>query len=93
MDDLDSLKKLLNEMMRISKKVVIVEILDPKHESPWGRLRHIYFMKFLGDAGEHFLSREEFDAVTNDKRRTSKFEMKTIRGVYQFAILKNKEND
>ncbi len=87
MEDLDSLRKLMEEMLRVCKNIVIVEILDPKYESSWGRLRHKYYMGFLHDAGDNFLSREEFNAVTNYPSRANMFEMQTIRGIYQFAIL------
>lgn len=91
MEDLDSLRMLMQEMIRISKTVLIVEILDPKFESLWGKIRHKYYLKFLHDAGENFLSRKEFDAVTANTNRIDKFELKTIRGIYQFAIIKESD--
>ena len=85
MPDQDSVLKLISEIRRVGKRCVIVEVMDPQFENHWGRLRHQYFMRFLKDAGGNFLSREEFEALTKQKNINEKFELQTVRGVYQFC--------
>jgi ubiquinone/menaquinone biosynthesis C-methylase UbiE len=87
MDTYQALRDLRSELLRVARKCLIVEIMDPKDEGCWGRLRHRYYMRFLHDAGRHFLSREQFAAVIGIPEKLESFEMKTIRGVYQFALL------
>lgn len=92
MDNFDYLKSLIGEMNRISKKVVIVEVLDPLYEGRWGRFRHKYiYDKLLKEveAGDNFLSREAFKRVCEMENCISKFEMPTARAVYQFCIFNN----
>jgi ubiquinone/menaquinone biosynthesis C-methylase UbiE len=93
MDSLQSVRALLDELIRVSKTAIVVEVMDPAMESPWGRFRHRYYMDFLKDAGEHFLSRREFAELTDDPTRVTLNEMRTIRGVYQFAIFRKEENN
>lgn len=87
MDDVRSVRALLSEASRVSRRTVVVEIMDPSFESLWGRIRHHYYIDFLKDAGNHFLSRGEFEALTREFRVGDAFEVQTIRGVYMFAIL------
>ncbi len=89
MPDQASVAALLREVRRVGKRALVVEVLDPKYENAWGRLRHRYYLRFLHDAGIHFLSREEFDIVTAGDDRDEKFEMPTVRGIYQFAVFGN----
>ena len=86
MTDIASVHKLLTEMCRVAKRVLIVEIMDPAYESRWGRLRHRYYLRFLHDAGSRFLSREEFHRLTARYNCKDTFEMPTVRGVYMFSI-------
>jgi hypothetical protein len=86
MKDLDSVRRLIDEVVRVGKRSLIVEIMDPKDEGMWGRLRHQYWVRWLHDVGEHFLSREAFADLTKLPERTEAFEMATVRGVYQFAL-------
>lgn len=84
MPDLASVVGLLSEVKRVGKKSVIVEVMDPKKEGSWARLRHKYYIDFLKDAGGHFLSIQEFAGFTNDA--TKRYNIPTIRGVYQVAV-------
>jgi ubiquinone/menaquinone biosynthesis C-methylase UbiE len=86
MPGLDSVRRLIDEVVRVGRRALVVEIMDPKYESAWGRLRHLYWTKVLHDAGEHFLSRQEFRELTRLPERSEVFEMATVRGVYQFAL-------
>jgi ubiquinone/menaquinone biosynthesis C-methylase UbiE len=81
---------LIKEMERISKKMIIIEILNPKFEGLWGRIRHhLIYNKLLREieAGDNFLSREAFSQICNIPRNLDdKFELKTSKGIYQIAI-------
>jgi len=93
MKNVGDLKAIINEMDRISNKIVIVEVLDPRYEGCWGRLRHKYiYDKLLKEveAGDNFLSRDAFKEVCSMGNCTDQFEMPTVRGVYQFCIFENK---
>jgi ubiquinone/menaquinone biosynthesis C-methylase UbiE len=92
MPDYESAASLIQEVVRVGRRSLVVEVMDPKFESLWGRIRHRYYMDFLHDAGEHFLSRAEFSAVTDVSERIEMLEMGTIRGVYQFATFDHEQN-
>ncbi|MBI2578932.1 MAG: class I SAM-dependent methyltransferase [Candidatus Aenigmarchaeota archaeon] len=89
MENVRAVKTLINEVIRVGKISCIIEIMDPQFESTWGRVRHRYYLKFLRDAGRHFLSRNEFAALTGTTEKANLFEMNTIRGIYQFAVFRN----
>lgn len=86
MPDQSSAQSLIDEMRRVARRSIIVEVLDPQYESLWGRVRHRYYMDFLKDGGLHFLSRDAFEKLTRSPDRSDMFEMATIRGIYQFAV-------
>ena len=92
MPDQDSVQALISETRRVGRRALIVEVLDPKYEGRWGRLRHRYYLDFLHDAGTHFLSRQEFHHLTDFPDRRELFEMRTVRGIYQFALFHNDES-
>jgi len=81
-----AVSRLVGEASRIAKRAVIIEVMDPDLESPFGRIRHKYYLNYLHDAAVHFYSTDEFkDAV--DMPGSVHFGMPTIRGVYNFAII------
>lgn len=86
MPDSRSVRGLISELKRVSKKAIVIDILDPKFEGRWGQLRHRYYMKFLKDAGGNFLSRDEFQGLANEFNPSHMYEIATFRAVYQFAI-------
>lgn len=92
MNDTEYLKHLVNEMNRISKKVIVIEVLDPFYEGRWGRYRHKYvYDKLLKEveAGDNFLSKEAFEEFCKLGNCVEKFDMPTIRAVYQFCVFSN----
>lgn len=87
MEDHYSAIQLLAELRRVARRVVIVEVMDPTYESWWGRLRHRYYTDWLHDAGHNFLSSDEFNSLTDLPEHLDRFDVRTMRGVYQFAVL------
>jgi ubiquinone/menaquinone biosynthesis C-methylase UbiE len=88
MNNLNSVEKLINEVIRVGKKVLVIEIMNPQNEGNWGRIRHKYYTKFLHDAGEHLLNKEAFNKLMPSVIHYEYFEMKTIRGIYMFSIFR-----
>lgn len=85
MEDFDSAQRLISEVVRVGKRSLIVEVMNPKAEGTWGRLRDRYYVDFLHDAGQHLLSRGAFEQLTDVPERATYTEMRTIRGIYQIA--------
>ena len=85
-----SLNILLNNLLRIGKKVVIFEIEDPKLTKglPY-YLNKYWYRGFLKDVGEKYLSFNEFNQIISsslDKKANIKFSnFKHIQGNYMIA--------
>jgi len=82
---------LLKNLRRVSKRIVICEIEDPKKEGVWGKARHWYYMHFLRDEGKSFYTRHDFEGVITDQfcDCTTEFEyLPTIRGTYMYADIR-----
>jgi ubiquinone/menaquinone biosynthesis C-methylase UbiE len=82
-----AVEKLIAETVRISKRALIVEVMNPEFEGRWGRLRHNYYVHFLQDAYVHFVSKAEFDELISPYRCQYRFDCRTFRGVYFLAVL------
>ncbi|MCK0138919.1 class I SAM-dependent methyltransferase [Aliiroseovarius sp. F47248L] len=87
MPDQDAVQQLVAETVRIAKRALIVEVMNPEFEGKWGRLRHNYYVHFLQDAYVHFLSKPEFDELIKPYRCQYRFDCHTFRGVYFMAVL------
>jgi ubiquinone/menaquinone biosynthesis C-methylase UbiE len=85
MPDQESVMGLLAEVQRVGRRALVIEVLDPKYDGRYWKLRDRYYRKFLKDVGGHLLSREEFKALTVSDSRMKIFEMETLRGIYQLA--------
>ncbi len=84
----DDLKALLDNLERVAKRVLIVEIHDPSKENLWSKIRHLYYMKFLRDEGKHFYDKVDFEKVLLSRFHPNKVKFSyfpTIRGEYMFA--------
>ena len=86
MPNRESVVALIQETCRISKRALIIEVMNPAFESRWGRIRHRYYLDFLHDSAVHFYSSSEFEEVTASTNRIERFDIRTVRGVYQFAV-------
>ncbi|MEV0614130.1 class I SAM-dependent methyltransferase [Nonomuraea sp. NPDC050404] len=78
--------RLIRETVRVARRAMVVEVMNPQYESKWGRLRHQYYLRFLKDAGVKFYSRSEFFDLTDLPSRRSFYERRTVKGVYMFAL-------
>ena len=77
------------ELRRIAKRTVIIEIMDPSQEGWWGRLRRRYYDFVTKEPTGNFLGLRAFDDLMSSENRVERFNVRTIRGVYQFAIFTN----
>ena len=90
MPDSKSVRALLRELKRVSKKAIVVEVMDPAYEGGgWARLRHRYYIDFLKDAGGNFLSKAEFADLIKEVGAAETYDVPTLRGIYQFAIFRS----
>jgi ubiquinone/menaquinone biosynthesis C-methylase UbiE len=86
MPDRASVQGLIAELRRVGIRSIIVEVLDPEYENGiWPFIKDFYYKRFLHDAGENFLSRDEFDALTAYPDRGGVIEIKTVKGIYQLC--------
>ena len=91
MPDYPSIKKIIAETVRISKRALIIEIMNPKYENKLGQLRHKYYIDFLKDAYVKFLSIREFDELLTKYHIEKRINCHTIRGIYMVALITKKD--
>ncbi len=84
--------RLVREAVRVARRALVVEVMDPECESSWGRVRHLYYLRFLKDAGIKFYSRSEFSDLTDIPSRRALYERRTVKGVYMFALFDGATN-
>ena len=97
MPNKETLINTFESMFKVSKKIVVVEIENPKLTGGLARwLNKNYFMGFLKDVGGAYLSGEDFQMIINNifSNRAeidfSKFE--NIMGRYYIAVIKKMED-
>ena len=93
-----TLISVLESMYKVSKKIIIVEIEDPKQLGGFPLwLNQRWFIGFLKDVGGAYLSKSEFSIIINkvfkDKANVEINEFRNIMGRYMIAkITKEEEN-
>lgn len=94
----EELIELLDSALKVSKKLIIVEIENPTNASLIPYFLHKYwYLKFLHDAGGSYLTKDEFQLIINnhfkDKAEVHFSEFRNIQGHYLIAeIIKNSFN-
>jgi hypothetical protein len=87
----EAVGQLLAEAVRISRNVIVCEILDPRiEERMWGRLRHSYYRRYLPDTGDRFLTSPMLSDLLSSLPGLSvaaRSDFRTINGVYGCAVL------
>jgi hypothetical protein len=87
----DDARAVLREALRIAESCVVCEILDPHvEEGLWGRLRHMYYCRFLPDPGTNFVSSAGLNEIlesVSPNAVVDRWDVSTINGVYGCAIL------
>jgi ADP-ribose pyrophosphatase YjhB (NUDIX family) len=81
-------EKVLKDLQKLAKQLIIVDVDDPQNSSLLSRLWNKYYVYLLGDQGDAFLKFKEFDNLievgnTNNRLRTGT--INTIKGRYFFG--------
>lgn len=92
------LKNLINNMLKISKKAIIVEIEDPKVTGGFAKwLNKNLYVKFLKDVGGAYLSQSQFELVVSevikDKANVKFNVFRNVMGKYMIAEITEKEDE
>ena len=91
----EELNEALESLYKISKKIIIVEIEDPKIVGGMSKFLNKYlYIKYLKDAGKKFLSFYKFkttiDTKFSDKANISYLTFENILGKYMIAIIEKR---
>ena len=89
LNTISQIKKALTKLSRLGKKIVIMDVENPKL-SPLARAWNAYYVFMLKDQGGFFISFNQFQAVLKAvykgrSIRTQK--IKTIKGTYMLAVV------
>jgi ADP-ribose pyrophosphatase YjhB (NUDIX family)/SAM-dependent methyltransferase len=85
-------QKVLNDLQKIAKQLIIIDIDDPQNSSFLSKLWNNYYVYILGDQGESFFTFKKFKELCEQKNPTDKLKMgfiPTIKGRYFFAAIKD----
>lgn len=81
---------LAENLKKVCRQIILVDIEDPTTTGFLSNFWHQYYVKFLGDRGDRFLTSEQFkDYVrVNFSECSVKFDdVRTIKGNYMFAVI------
>lgn len=86
-------KEILNNLKKLAKQLVIVDIDDPQNSTLRSKIWNDYYVYFLGDRGDSFLMFDEFTKVI-DFENSAKNKLKTgiintIKGKYFYVSIKS----
>ncbi len=90
---------LLKKLIRAGKSVIIVEIDNPLKFSFNSFIWNFYYSKFLKDDGVNFVCKDDFNKILVKLKNRNPFikifcvSLKTIKGNYLFALIKNEKNN
>lgn len=90
MHSLEEFMSVLNSLRKVSHRLILVDIENPTKSTIRAKLWHEYYVRFLGDRGGYFLTREEFEKAISYVYRDANIEsdlVTTLKGDYMFAII------
>lgn len=87
-------KKVVDNLKRIAKQLIVVDVEDPQNSTLRSKLWNDYYVYLLGDQGDSFLNFDEFKrlVISEEKGVSSKTRIgiiNTIKGKYFYASIKN----
>jgi ubiquinone/menaquinone biosynthesis C-methylase UbiE/ADP-ribose pyrophosphatase YjhB (NUDIX family) len=92
----DELLAILARLKAISKRLLVVDIEDPKR-SRLSWIVHLYYTRIYGDAGEHFFSQDQFRSliqlVFTNAIKVTFDRVKTLKGTYMIAAVDLPESE
>lgn len=85
--------RVLHQLQKIGRLIIIVEIEDPLHSSLLARIWNFYYVHFLKDIGTDFLTYEQFKFIVNkcvpNGNKAVFNSINTFKGKYLFGIISN----
>ena len=97
MNNITNINNMLEFLDKISKKIIIIEILNPKDYKGLPKILNKYlYTKFLKDAGSCYLNEKQFINIINNKFKKHHIEYTTftnILGTYKIAIISRKDDN
>lgn len=85
------LEMLFDSLKKVAKKIILVDIEDPKNSMISSKIWNYYYKKFLGDLGGAFFNKKQFEDVVKwyfHENEKSFDYVQTIKGKYMFAGIK-----
>lgn len=82
-------KEVIENLKKISKQLIIVDIDDPKNKSFKSRIWNKYYVYMLGDQGESFLTHDQFKDCIGESTNQKFGSIKTIKGEYLYSSIVN----
>lgn len=82
--------ELINNLKKISRQLIIVDIDNPRYSGILSKIWNSYYKYFLSDCGNYFLSFEKFRKIIKDETKGLDHKVgliKTVKGKYFFASL------
>lgn len=96
MNNITNINNMLDFLDKISKKIIIIEILNPKDYKGLPKILNKYlYTKFLKDVGNCYLNENQFINIINNKFKKHHIEYNTftnILGTYKIAIITRKDD-
>lgn len=92
MDSRSQLLALLSSLKNVSQRILIVDPENPSNNTLKSRIWHFYYVHFLKDQGQHFLTWEEFQKILREfygKENTNFKKVSTIKGYYMYCYIEN----
>ena len=86
--------ELIDNLKKISRQLIIIDVDDPQHSNFLSKIWNIYYRYFLGDQGDCFLSFFNFKKLFEENIKNVKYKIgiiKTIKGKYFFASISNQD--
>ena len=97
MNNITNINNILEFLDKISKKIIIIEILNPKDYKGLPKILNKYlYTKFLKDVGSCYLNEKQFINIINNKFKKHHIEYTTftnILGTYKIAIISRKDDN
>lgn len=97
MNNITNINNILEFLDKISKKIIIIEILNPKDYKGLPKILNKYlYTKFLKDVGSCYLNEKQFINIINNKFKKHHIEYTTftnILGTYKIAIITRKDDN
>jgi len=91
----ESQKEVLDNLKRITKQLIIVDVEDPQHSTLRSKLWNDYYVYLLDDQGDSFLNFDEFKRLINSEEKGVSGSVvkigiiSTIKGKYFYASIKS----